>query len=93
VIGDTHACPVTDGPKPHVGGAVAPPGVPTVLALNRPANPAPGNPTICVGVPNVSAKGGTRVLVLGRMWARVGDNNAHGGAITGPGAVTILVGA
>ena len=68
-------------------------GVQTCALPICPANPAPGNPTICVGVPNVSAKGGTRVLVLGRMWARVGDNNAHGGAITGPGAVTILVGA
>lgn len=92
VIGDTHVCPMFDGPKPHVGGAIAPPGVPTVLALNRPAVPAPGNTCVCVGTPGASAKGSGTVLIQNRLWARLFDTNAHGGTITGPGAVTVIVG-
>jgi len=93
VIGDTHVCPMFDGPKPHVGGAVAPPGVPTVLATNRPAVPAPGNTCICVGPPATTLKGSATVLIQNRMWARIlMDPHAHGGTITGPGAVTVIVG-
>jgi uncharacterized Zn-binding protein involved in type VI secretion len=92
VIGDLHTCPLVNGPVPHVGGAILPPGVPTILALKRPAVPAPGNPAVCVGPPNVTAKGSATVLIMKRMWARPTDNMAHGGVIVGPGAVTVLVG-
>lgn len=31
VVGDMHTCPMSDGPKPHVGGPILPPGAPTVF--------------------------------------------------------------
>ncbi|MEO0819402.1 MAG: PAAR domain-containing protein [Pseudomonadota bacterium] len=93
VMADAHVCPLSDGPKPHVGGVISPPCVPTVLALNRPATPAPGNLCVCVSpAPNTTAKGSATVLIQNRMWARVTDTTAHGGTITGPGAATVLVG-
>ncbi len=92
VIGDTHVCPLSDGPKPHVGGVVAPPGVPTVLAMNRPLTPM-ANTCPCVGPPDMSAKGSGTVLTANRGWVRIGiDTKSHGGVITGPGATTIIVG-
>ncbi|MEM9782875.1 MAG: PAAR domain-containing protein [Pseudomonadota bacterium] len=92
VVGDMHVCPLVTGVVPHVGGAIPPPGVPTVLAMNRPAVPAPGNTCICVGPPAVSAKGSGVTLIQNRMWARIADTTAHGGTVTGPGAMTVLVG-
>ena len=92
VIGDTHVCPLVTAVVPHVGGVVAPPGVPTVLAMSRPAVPAPGNVCICVGPPSSTIKGSVTVLIQNRMWARMGDQHVHGGTIMGPGAVTVLVG-
>ena len=36
-ITDMHTCPMFDGPKPHVGGPILPPGAPTVLIGGLPA--------------------------------------------------------
>jgi uncharacterized Zn-binding protein involved in type VI secretion len=36
-ISDMHTCPMFDGPKPHVGGPILPPGAPTVLIGGLPA--------------------------------------------------------
>ena len=36
-VGDMHTCPMFDGPKPHVGGPILPPGAPTVLIGGMPA--------------------------------------------------------
>ena len=36
-VGDMHTCPMSDGPKPHVGGPILPPGAPTVLIGGMPA--------------------------------------------------------
>ncbi|PMP77167.1 MAG: type VI secretion protein, partial [Roseiflexus castenholzii] len=27
-VSDMHTCPLSDGPKPHVGGPIMPPGMP-----------------------------------------------------------------
>lgn len=75
-VGDMHTCPASDGPKPHVGGAL-PPGVPTVLI---------GGPSA------ILPPGGLTVLIGGRPAARVGDPTAHGGTVTGPGCPTVLIG-
>ena len=63
-VGDMHVCPMSDGPKPHVGGPISGPGAPTVLVGGMPAavvgdmavcaSPAPdslvlGCPTVLVG--------------------------------------------
>ena len=92
-ITDMHVCPMAvPPPTPHVGGPIGPPGVPTVLCGGVPAAPAPGNPCICTGPPDVILKGSATCLVQNRMWARIGDTTAHGGTIVGPGQVTVLIG-
>ena len=43
-IGDMHVCPFVDpGPKPHVGGPIVGPSVPTVLIGGQPAAVVPGD--------------------------------------------------
>lgn len=92
VIGDTHACPVSDGPKPHVGGAISgPPLVPNVLVGGRPIV-VEGTPAVCVGPPNAVAEGSKTVKAGGMGVARFGDSMAHGGKITGPGVLNVIVG-
>ena len=44
-----HTCPMFDGPKPHVGGPILPPGAPTVLIGGKPAARM-GDPTAHGGV-------------------------------------------
>ena len=46
--------------------------------------PHVGGPILPPGVPNV--------LINNLPAARVGDTTAHGGVITGPGALTVLLG-
>ena len=79
-ITDMHTCPMFDGPKPHVGGPILPPGVPTVLIGGLPAAVV-GNPATCVGPPDVIVKGSVKVMIGGRPAARMGDQTAHGGVI------------
>jgi uncharacterized Zn-binding protein involved in type VI secretion len=79
-VTDMHTCPMFDGPKPHVGGPVLPPGVPTVLIGGLPAAVV-GNPCTCVGPPDVIVKGSVKVMIGGRPAARMGDQTAHGGVI------------
>ena len=61
-LGDPHVCPMFDGPKPHVGGPIAPPCAPTVLVGGRPAARV-GDPAICVGPPDMIVMGEPTVLV------------------------------
>lgn len=89
-VGDMHTCPMSDGPKPHVGGPIAPPGVPTVLIGGMPAA-VMGNPAVCVGPPDTIIKGSATVMIGGRPAARQGDNCAHGGVIT-IGLPTVMIG-
>ena len=75
-----HTCPMSDGPKPHVGGPIMPPGVPTVLIGGLPAATVGGMCT-CVGPPDSIVKGSATVMIKGMPAARMGDMTAHGGVI------------
>jgi uncharacterized Zn-binding protein involved in type VI secretion len=79
-ITDMHTCPMFNGPVPHVGGPILPPGVPTVLIGGLPAAVVGGMCT-CVGPPDVIAMGSMKVMIGGRPAARMGDTTAHGGVI------------
>ena len=90
--GDQHMCPmVTPGtpPIPHVGGPVTV-GCPTVLIGGMPAARV-GDMLVCVGPPDVIAKGSMTVLIGGMPAARMGDLTAHGGSIA-VGLPTVLIG-
>lgn len=89
-MGDLHTCPMSDGPKPHVGGPILPPCLPTVLTGGPPQARVTDMLT-CVGPPDVIAKGSATVLVGGLMAARVGDMTVHGGVIT-LGCPTVMIG-
>ncbi len=89
-ISDMHTCPMFDGPKPHVGGPILPPGCPTVLIGGLPAATATKMCT-CVGPPDIITLGSTGVLIGGLPAARMGDMTAHGGVIVG-GFPTVLIG-
>jgi uncharacterized Zn-binding protein involved in type VI secretion len=79
-VGDMHTCPLSDGPKPHVGGPIMPPGVPTVLIGGLPAAVVGGMAT-CTGPPDTIIKGSATVMIGGMPAARMGDQTAHGGVI------------
>jgi uncharacterized Zn-binding protein involved in type VI secretion len=79
-VSDMHTCPLFDGPKPHVGGPILPPGAPTVLIGGLPAARV-GDLATCVGPPDAIAIGSTKVLIKGQPAARLGDQTAHGGVI------------
>ena len=91
--GDMHMCPmVTPGtpPIPHVGGPILPPRCPTVLIGAMPAARAT-DMAVCVGPPDLIAKGSMTVLIGSMPAARMGDMTAHGGTIT-LGCPTVLIG-
>ncbi|XVJ58016.1 MAG: type VI secretion protein [Tepidisphaera sp.] len=90
-VGDMHTCPLFNGPVPHVGGPILPPGTPNVIIGGRPAAVATGM-CVCVGPPDTIAKGSATVMIGGKPAARVGDLTAHGGSIVGPGAPTVMIG-
>jgi uncharacterized Zn-binding protein involved in type VI secretion len=69
-----------NGPVPHVGGPILPPGCPTVLIGSLPAARVTDMAT-CVGPPDVIALGSVTVLIGGMPAARMGDLTAHGGTI------------
>jgi uncharacterized Zn-binding protein involved in type VI secretion len=65
-------------------------GAPTVLIGMLPAARV-GDMAICVGPPDVIAKGSMTVLIGGMPAARIGDMTAHGGNIV-LGLPTVLIG-
>ena len=85
-----HVCPLSDGPKPHVGGPVLPAGCPTVLIGYLPAARVMDMCT-CVGPPDAIARGSPTVFIGNMMAARVGDQTVHGGTIT-VGCPTVIIG-
>jgi uncharacterized Zn-binding protein involved in type VI secretion len=95
--GDAALCPLSDGPKPHVGGAITPLAtVPTVIIGGAPAAVANN---VLGGIPCVSpaphgiAQGSLTVLIGGFGAARVGDLSMHGTPIgPGPGCPTVIIG-
>ena len=84
-----HTCPLSDGPKPHVGGPILPPGAPTVLIGGMPAARV-GDMCTCVGPPDSIVQGSTKVMIGGKPAARLGDTTAHGGKIE-VGAPTVMI--
>ncbi len=88
--GDMHTCPMSDGPKPHVGGPILPPGEPTVLVGGMPAARM-GDMAACVGPSDSIVMGSATVLIGNKPAARQGDMTAHGGVIT-VGCPTVLIG-
>lgn len=89
-VSDMHTCPMFNGPVPHVGGPVLPPGAPTVLICGLPAARVTDLAT-CVGPPDTIIVGSTTVLIGGLPAARMGDATAHGGVVVG-GCPTVLIG-
>jgi uncharacterized Zn-binding protein involved in type VI secretion len=85
-----HTCPMSDGPKPHVGGPILPPGAINVLIGGQPAARVTDLVT-CAGPPDTIVRGSATVLIGGLMAARMGDNTAHGGVIV-QGFPTVLIG-
>jgi uncharacterized Zn-binding protein involved in type VI secretion len=88
-VADMHVCPMISGVVPHVGGPIVTP-APTVLIGMMPAATATAM-AVCVGPPDVIAKGSMTVLTGKKPQARIGDTCAHGGAIVA-GCMTVLVG-
>lgn len=89
-VGDMHICPVSDGPKPHAGGPVMPPGTVTVMIGGVPAATL-GDMCTCAGPPDSIIKGSATVLIGNKPAARQGDQTAHGGIITA-GCPTVIIG-
>ncbi len=90
-IADMHTCPMVDpGPKPHVGGPILGPGVPTVIICGMPAAVV-GDSCVCIGPLDTIAKGSSSVMIGGKPAARIGDSTAHGGVIV-TGAPTVIIG-
>lgn len=89
-VGDPHICPMIDGVKPHVGGPITGPGVPTVLIGGMPAATA-GDLCTCASAPGPIAKGSATVLIGGKPAARMMDTTAHGGMII-LGCPTVTIG-
>lgn len=89
-VSDMHVCPMFDGPKPHVGGPILPPGCPTVLIGYLPAARVSDMAT-CVGPPDTIIMGSTSVIIGGMPAARLGDSTAHGGVIV-MGCFTVMIG-
>lgn len=89
-VGDMHTCPASDGPKPHVGGPILPPGATNVLIGGMPAAKQ-GDMCTCTGPPDSITKGSATVTINGVPAARQGDQTAHGGLIT-LGLATVIIG-
>src|SRR4051794_41820602 len=64
-VTDMHTCPMFDGPKPHVGGPILPPGAPTVLIGGLPAARM-GDMCTRDGPPDTIAIGSMKVLNGGK---------------------------
>jgi len=84
-----HVCPLFNGPVPHVGGPVLPPGCPTVLICGMPAARV-GDMMVCTGPPDTIVVGSATVLIGGMPAARMGDSTAHGGVII-MGCPTVII--
>jgi len=85
-----HTCPMVTGVVPHVGGPVSGPCAPTVLIGMLPAARI-SDMCVCVGPPDVIAKGSATVITQGMPQARIGDMTVHGGVLV-LGLPTVLVG-
>lgn len=62
-IGDPHTCPMSDGPKPHIGGPIIL-GAVTVLVGGAPLARV-GDMAVCAGPPDTIVMGASTVLIGG----------------------------
>jgi uncharacterized Zn-binding protein involved in type VI secretion len=85
-----HTCPMVTGLVPHVGGPILPPANITVIIGGLPAATV-GDMLVCVGPPDIIAKGSATVMICGKPAARMGDTTAHGGVIV-LGCMTVNIG-
>src|ERR1035437_1639738 len=92
-VGDTHTCPMSDGPKPHVGGPVLPPGCVNVLINNMPAARITDQGLCVSPAPDIITKGSPTVMIgnCGLSAARLSDSTVHGGLIA-KWEPTVLIG-
>nr|WP_295658855.1 PAAR domain-containing protein [Polymorphobacter sp.] len=88
-ITDMHVCPMFTGPVPHVGGPIIL-GCFTVITGMMPQARVT-DMAVCVGPPDMIAKGSATVFVQKLPAARIGDLTAHGGAIV-LGFPTVIIG-
>ncbi|GAB5401605.1 MAG: PAAR domain-containing protein [Aureisphaera sp.] len=89
-MNDMHVCPMSDGPKPHVGGPVLPGGN-TSVQIGGQFAAVVGDSCTCTGPPDTIAQGSSSVMIGGKPAARMGDSTAHGGKIV-IGCPTVLIG-
>lgn len=88
---DQQVCPAWNAPaSPHVGGPIVA-GAPNVLIGMLPAARI-GDPTTCAGPPGTVTTGSPPILIAGMPAARITDLAGHGGVITGPGCLPVLIG-
>jgi uncharacterized Zn-binding protein involved in type VI secretion len=62
-VGDMQACPLANGPQPHVGGAISM-GSTTVFIGGKPAARV-GDTCVCPGPPNMIAPPGCPTVMIG----------------------------
>ena len=89
-VSDMHTCPMVTVLVPHVGGPILPPANITVIVGSLPAATV-GDMLVCVGPPDIIAKGSATVMICGKPAARMGDITAHGGVIV-LGCMTVNIG-
>lgn len=89
-VTDLVACPAFNGPQPHVGGPITA-GAPTVLIGNL-AAARMGDPNTCAGGPGAISTASPVVLIAGQPAARVSDLAGHGGIISPPCCINVLIG-
>ena len=88
-ITDMHVCPMVTGVVPHVGGPISLACF-TVFTGKLPQARIT-DMCVCVGPPDIIAKGSSGVFVGGLPAARLGDMTAHGGTIV-LGCFTVFIG-
>jgi uncharacterized Zn-binding protein involved in type VI secretion len=89
-VTDMHVCPAANGPVPHAGGPILPPGAVQVIIGGLPAARITDLAT-CVGPPDTIVKGSSSVIIQGLPAARIMDSTMHGGMIV-LGEFTVLIG-
>jgi uncharacterized Zn-binding protein involved in type VI secretion len=91
-VSDLHVCPDSTWGMPHGGGAVLPPGEPTVLVGGK-CSARLGDFAQCVGPTDVIAGGASMVLIHGLPATRITiDKTTHNGVVLPPGEPNVLIG-
>lgn len=89
-VTDLVACPAFNVLVPHVGGPITM-GEPTVLIGGLIAARM-GDPNTCAGGPGAITTASPVVLIGGKMAARLSDLAGHGGIISPPCCINVLIG-